>query len=142
LGTALADGEYRIRLEAADESTGHAAAPLVGRISLDASLPTAVLTSPSGLVGAKVGDELTITGSAGGAGFQFYVLEAGEGDFPSSWMIVDRGILPVANGRLGTFTTPFLSPGRYTLRLSVTGGAGKVASSTARIELVEEGECR
>jgi len=93
-------------------------------------------------VGAKVGDELTIEGSAGGAGFQSYVLEAGKGDFPSSWTIVDRGILPVSDGRLGSFTTALLSPGRYTLRLSVTAGAGKVASSTARIELLEEGECR
>jgi len=142
LGTALPDGEYRIRLEAANESTGHAAAPLLGRISLDGSLPTAVLTAPSGLAGATVGDEVTIEGSAGGAGFQSYVLEAGEGDFPSSWAIVDRGILPVTEGRLGTFTTALLSPGRYTLRLSVTGGAGKVASSTVRIDLFEEGECR
>jgi hypothetical protein len=45
-------------------------------------------------------------------------------------------------GPLGSFTTALLPTGRYTLRLSVTGAAGKVAFSTARIELFEEAECR
>ena len=141
-GTALADGAYRVRLEATEESTGRVAAPLVGRISLDGSLPVAILTAPAGVVRARVGDELAILGSAGGAGFQSYVLEAGAGDFPASWTVVDRGVLPVATGTLGSFTTALLPPGRYTLRLSVTGAAGKVAASTARIDLFEEGECR
>ncbi len=141
-GAVLADGEYRVRLEATEESTGSVAAPLVGRLSLDSSLPVSVLTAPAGGVRARVGDEVAILGSAGGTGFQTYVLEAGAGDFPASWAVVDRGVLPVANGTLGSFTTALLEPGRYTLRLSVTGTAGKVAATTTRIELFEEGECR
>jgi hypothetical protein len=141
-GAALANGEFRIRLESTEESTGRVAAPLVGRISLDGSLPVAVLTEPAGVVLARVGDELAILGSAGGTGFQSYVLEAGAGNFPVAWTVVDRGVLPVANGTVGSFTTALLAPGRYTLRLSVTGSAGRIAATTARIELFEEGECR
>ncbi len=141
-GAALADGDYRVRLEATEESTGRVAASLVGRLSLDGSLPVSVLTAPAGGVRARVGDEVAILGSAGGPGFQTYVLEAGPGDFPSTWTVVDRGVLPVATGTLGSFTTALLPPGRTTLRLSVTGTAGKVAATTARIELFEEGECR
>jgi hypothetical protein len=141
-GAALADGAYRFRLEATEESSGLVAAPLVGRMSLDGSLPVAGLTAPAGVVRARAGDELPVEGSAGGPGFQSYLLEAGAGDFPASWIAVDRGVLPVAAGRLGSFTTALLPPGRYTLRLSVTGAAGRVAVSTARIELFEDGECR
>ena len=139
---ALADGEYRLRLEASEESTGRVAAPLVGRLLLDSALPVALLTSPMGSVRARAGDELAIDGSAGGTGFQSYLLEAGPGDFPASWTVVDRGTVPVASGRIGTFTTALLAAGRYTVRLSVTGTAGKVATATARVELFEDGTCR
>jgi hypothetical protein len=141
-GAPLADGAYRVRLEASEESTGHVAAPLFGRLQLDSALPVARLTAPAGSVRVRAGDELAIEGSAAGPGFQSYLLEAGPGDFPASWTVVDRGVLPVHAGRLGSFTTALLPPGRYTLRLSVTGAAGKVAASAARIELFDEGECR
>ena len=98
--------------------------------------------SPAGGVRAKAGDELTIEGSAEGAGFQSYVLEAGPGDFPAEWTVVDRGALPVSAGTLGTWTTALLVPGRYSLRLSVTGASGKVATSTARVDLFDDEECR
>ncbi len=139
---ALADGEYRFRLEATEESTGRVAAPLVGKLLLDSALPVALLTSPTGLVRVRAGDELPIDGSAGGTGFQSYLLEAGAGDFPASWTVVDRGTLPVAAGRLGTFTTALLEAGRYTVRLSVMGTAGKVATAMSRVELFDDGACR
>ena len=141
-GVVLAAGEYRVRLEATEVSTGLAAAPLVGKLSLDGSLPVAILTQSAGFVRVKAGDELAIEGSAGGPGFQSYLLEAGQGNFPAAWTVVDRGTLPVVAGRLGSFTTALLPPGRYTLRLSVTGAAGKVAATMVRVELFEEGECR
>jgi len=141
-GAALAAGGYRVRLEATEEATGRVAAPLVGRVSLDSALPAAVLTAPAGVARVRAGDDLTIEGSAAGPGFLSYLLEVGPGDFPVSWTLVDRGALSVTAGRLGSFTTALLSPGRYTLRLSVTGAAGKVAVATARVDLFEEGECR
>jgi hypothetical protein len=141
-GTPLPDGTYTVRFEATEASTGRVAAPLAGRLSLDASLPAAELGWPAGSVRARAGDELTIEGSAEGAGFQAYVLEAGPGDFPAEWQVVDRGALPVSAGTLGTWTTALLAPGRYTLRLSVTGASGKVATATARVDLFDDGECR
>ncbi len=141
-GTPLPDGTYTVRFEATEASTGRAAAPLAGRISLDASLPAASLGWPAGSVRARAGDELTIEGSAEGAGFQSYVLEAGPGDFPAEWTVVDRGALPVSSGTLGTWTTALLAPGRYTLRLSVTGTPGKVSTATARVDLFDVEECR
>jgi hypothetical protein len=141
-GTPLPDGTYSVRFEATEVSTGREAAPLAGRLTLDASLPSAGLSWPAGNVRARAGDELTIEGRAEGAGFQAYVLEAGPGDFPTEWTVVDRGALPVSAGVLGTWTTALLAPGRHTLRLSVTGASGRVATSTARVDLLEDGECR
>ena len=141
-GALLAGGAASYRLEAIEESTGRVAAPLLGNLVLDAALPVAVLASPAGIARARAGEELLVEGSATGPGFESYLLEFGAGDFPSAWKVVDRGALPVVSGRLGTFTTALLATGRYALRLSVTGAAGKVAVATSWIDLEDGEECR
>jgi hypothetical protein len=109
---------------------------------LDASLPVAVVSAPAGVARVRVGDEVLVEGSASGASFASYVLEIGSGDFPPGWTLVDRGSVAVPSGRLGSLTTALRAPGRYVLKLTVSAESGKSAVAYARLDLVDEGECR
>ena len=101
-GAVLADGTYRVRFEATEESTGRVAAPLVGRLQLDgAALPVAILTTPAGVIRGRAGDELAIEGSAGGRASSPTFSKRERGISPAAWTVIDRGALPVAAGNLG-----------------------------------------
>lgn len=67
---------------------------------------------------AMVHGEVIIRGTAGGAGFTFYQLQAGEGLNPQSWIEIASGDQPVKNGVLGKWNTTGLE-GLYALRLQV-----------------------
>lgn len=67
---------------------------------------------------AMVRGEVMIRGTAGGEGFAFYQVQAGEGLNPQSWIEIARGDRPVENGLLGRWDTAGLE-GLYALRLQV-----------------------
>ena len=122
-GRALPDGTYSYRLTAVETATSIAAAPLLGRVVLDRTLPLAALTAPE--PGGVVASPITVAGTATGTAFTEYVLEYGAGDFPSAWTTIDLGSVAVTEGTLGLWSSVLTDP-LYTLRLTVKAG-GKTA---------------
>ena len=122
-GTVLPDGTYSYRLVAAETATALAAAPLLGRVVLDRTLPLASLAAP--VAGEAVVSPITVAGTAAGTSLIAYVLEYGTGEFPAVWTAVDRGSVGVTEGTLGLWSSLLTDP-VYTLRLTVHAG-GKTA---------------
>ncbi|MDX1765768.1 MAG: S8 family serine peptidase, partial [Candidatus Saccharimonadales bacterium] len=94
--------------------------------ALAASASPTVLTPQITSLSSR--DEITgdvvIIGSADGAAFDSYVLEAGEGRTPSSWTTLGSSSTPVTNGTLASFDTSTLADNIYIFRLTVTNTDG------------------
>jgi membrane peptidoglycan carboxypeptidase len=98
--------------------TAQAAAPLEADISAPAA-------------GAQVSGRVAVMGIADGAGFQSYQLEYAPGDQPApgAWQPVappQTQPSSATGGLLGMWPTQTLTPGRYTLRLTVMDSAGQL----------------
>jgi subtilisin family serine protease len=120
-----------------DDSFGFGRVNAAAAVLVDQVL-AARIASPG--EGAIVSGAVPVTGSAGGPGFQSYVLERGAGDNPTAWTTIATGTTPVASGGvLGTFD-PFLviGDGLFTLQLRVlsTGGATYSDRVTVRVQYV------
>lgn len=85
--------------------------------------PQARITSPG--PGAILEGAVSIVGSANIPNFQYYKIEVGPGESPTSWsLITDLRYTPVVGGQLDIWdTTPF-PPGVYTIRLVVVDNTG------------------
>ncbi len=86
---------------------------------------------------ARRGELLSIRGSVNPPGFQRYQVEFGAGDTPAEWRWISGPHLSaVSNNQLTAFTLPGdLSPGRYTIRVTVFAAAG-VSAGFARFDVV------
>ncbi len=85
--------------------------------------PRAVITAPG--VNQVVGGQVPITGRAVHENFQFYKLEFAPGpDAQEGFAYFDGGSIPVENGLLGTFNSPAVPNGVYTIRLTVVDISG------------------
>jgi PKD repeat protein len=73
----------------------------------------------------RAGDIVDIQGTANGSMFQFYTIQWGLGENPSTWSstgitLVNDGQVGIVNGSLATWNTSFVTVGDYyTLRLTV-----------------------
>lgn len=67
-----------------------------------------------------------IAGTAGGASFESYTLEYGEGYEPLTWNMIASSMTPVVEGALASFDVMSLAEGTYILRLQVFYGGGLV----------------
>jgi len=73
----------------------------------------------------RAGDILDIQGIANGSTFQYYIIEWGLGESPSTWSttgitLANGGLVGIVNGSLATWDTSFVSEGDYyALRLTV-----------------------
>jgi subtilisin family serine protease len=68
-------------------------------------------------------DTVDVIGSAGGPGFEWYSLEYGEGDDPTTWLpIVGPVTTPITNGPLATWDLSVLANAHYVVRLTVARG--------------------
>ena len=76
-----------------------------------------MITSPH--QGARVSGWVTIRGNATHENFKFYKLEYGAGSNPDTWSWFFGGEWPVWQGTLGALNTDILTPGTYTIRLTV-----------------------
>jgi hypothetical protein len=79
--------------------------------------PRAVISSPGN--GAHVSGMVTIAGNAVHDNFKFYKLEYGAGSHPSDWHWFFGGESQVWHGTLGVLNTDALSPGTYSILLTV-----------------------
>ncbi len=95
------------------------------------SVPTVEISAPSG--GVLVSGSVAVQGTAGGPGFQSYTLEAGSGNYPTSWSVISSSDQPVTGGSLGVWDTAGLPAGPAVLRLMVNDDAGKVTFSQVRV---------
>ncbi|MSQ27502.1 MAG: penicillin-binding protein [Dehalococcoidia bacterium] len=95
------------------------------------TVPIIVDPAPGGLVRALV----SIRGNAAGDDFESYVIEAGKGTAPATWLAVAAPrTTPISNGVLGAFDSSGLS-GPYLLRLTVKRKSGKTEQSTVNITI-------
>lgn len=94
--------------------------------SLACSDPRANITWPE--VNASVGGVVEIRGTANIENFQYYKIDFAAGASPSDsdwhWIGADDGKNPVEGGVLLTWNTGGLSPGAYSLRLTVVDMTG------------------
>ena len=90
--------------------------------SLACADPGVNITSPE--VNAYVGGVVEIRGTANIENFQYYKIEFAAGADPSDWHWIGEGRNPVDGGVLLTWNTAELSPGVYSLRLTVVDVTG------------------
>ena len=114
-----------------DEYIGAGRINAAKALTLAAEVPDLEITSPAS--NSQVTGAVPVLGTAAGAGFQAYTLEAGAGDYPSSWTTICAGNQPVSNGELGMWDPAGLPTGVTILRLKVTGQAGMVTETQVRV---------
>ncbi|MBI2174206.1 MAG: right-handed parallel beta-helix repeat-containing protein, partial [Candidatus Omnitrophica bacterium] len=95
-GQILPDGSYTYWMDSTSLSTGQSAAPAVGRISLDSTLPIADITAPT--PDQMVNGAVNILGTAAGGSFSSYRLEYGPGPLPSAWTTIVFRTTAVTDG--------------------------------------------
>ena len=78
-----------------------------------------------------LGGAVQVTGSAQIDDFQRFELEVGPGAQPERWVKIAEGRAAVERGVLGTWDTSGLTPGRYTLRLTVYDSLGNPVQKTS-----------
>ncbi len=110
------DGVYRYQLDA----TGTApAAPLIGRLTLDATFAVAEVNAPAHLQTVGIGTVIPVSGSALGGNFTNYQLQFGAGLFPTTFTNITTSSSQVNNASLGSWNTVLQTSGLYTVRLLV-----------------------
>ena len=75
-------------------------------------------------VNAHVGGVVEVRGTANIENFWYYKIEFAAGANPSDWYWIGEGRNPVGGGVLLTWNTAGLSPGEYSLRLTVVDKTG------------------
>jgi membrane peptidoglycan carboxypeptidase len=91
------------------------------------------ITSPA--MFASVRGKVSITGDAGGDGFEYYRLQIGQGLNPVSWFQIGEDVSkPVTAGRLATWDTRELS-GLYAVQLLVVRENQKVDTMTVQVRV-------
>lgn len=99
--------------------------------------PQARITSPG--MGAKVKGRVEIWGTADIDQFQYYKVEYGLGETPPGWVVIDDlKYNPVSEGVLVVWNTAGLTPGTYTLRLTVVDITGNYPEPRCRVSVTLE----
>lgn len=99
--------------------------------------PQARITSPG--TGAKVQGRVEIRGTANIDQFKYYKVEYGVGETPLGWMVIeDLKYEPVSEGVLVVWDTGSLTPGTYTLLLTVVDISGNYPEPRCRVSVTLE----
>ncbi len=85
-----------------------------------------------------IGQDVTVSGTAAGVDFNSYVLEYGNGPYPSAWHQIAQSNQSITDGNLGTLETDGLVTGNYTVRLSVTDTHGSTVFDMANFTYQKE----
>ncbi|GMU83969.1 MAG: hypothetical protein AMXMBFR47_38390 [Planctomycetota bacterium] len=116
--TAVADGNYQVRLQGANDCGDMAT--VIHTIRVDNTVPTAEITVPRAC--EIVSGVVRVVGTARDANLQSWSLSYTGGD-ASGWVPVNAGNASVVNGVLGDWDTRGLRTCAYTLRLTVADQA-------------------
>jgi len=101
-----------------------------GQIIVDRTLPEAYLYAEP--ITYTISGNLALFGIAEDANFESYLLEYGAGENPSSWVEIQRGVIPVNYQKFIDFDTRILTDGVYTFRLTSRDKAGNTRSYSLR----------
>ncbi len=126
-GALLPNGIYTYKVEATSNMTAQPAAPAIGKIELDDTIPIAKITSP--LQGQVLtSGVVTITGTAASSDFKSYQLQYGVGESPASWTGIHTSNSPVVEDVFATWDTSNLTNPTYALKLTVTDNQSRQAT--------------
>lgn len=91
------------------------------------------ITSPA--MFAEVSGKVTIIGTAGGDGFQYYRMQAGKGLNPQEWTLIGKDVTaPVSEGVLAEWDTTGLN-GLYAVQLLVVYADERVETATIQVTI-------
>ncbi|MEA1877651.1 MAG: FlgD immunoglobulin-like domain containing protein [Bacteroidota bacterium] len=128
----VVDGLYSIKASLSD-FTGVMSTPLVRSVTVDNTLPVAVVSSPLGNSVNK--DVITIIGTAEDTNFDSYELYYGLGASPVSWTKIGDTVYSPVNGNvLGSWNTDALN-NNYTIKLVVRDKAGNFETNTVLVNV-------
>ncbi len=101
----------------------------------DATLPTAVITSPA--TDSTFSGDIEIIGTAADTNFAFYKLSYRSKD-KASYIEFARSEIAVANGLVGSFNGSMLENDDYELRLDVFDKYGNIASAVRTVRVTDQ----
>ncbi len=141
-GQTVADGVYRVVIQAAGAATGKTVYPLSGMITVNTVAPTAVISFPS--TTGVVSNTISINGTTKSAitnGDVTYTVDYALTTSPGVWTVIKNGYL-VTNANLATWATNLyrdqvlIPNGTYLIRLTVRDTAsGTVATDQVTVTL-------
>jgi len=125
-------GDHGLRLEATDEAENRA--ELVIAFAVDDTPPAVTLGEPA--AGAILGAEpAVVLGAIEEENPAAWVLEAGAGENPGSWLELATGTAAPAAEPIALWNVAALADGPYTLRLTATDRAGLSASAQVLVKV-------
>lgn len=130
-GQVVPDGRYTAVLHAVEPTSGLEDSNASRTTTVDITLPTATITSPTA---GPVFDTVSVLGTASDANLFFYFVEYGVGTSPTIWPSIFTGASNVTAGTLASWDTRPRADGAHVLRLRVQDRAGNI--STASVPLI------
>ncbi len=133
-GVVVPDGLYTYQITALDPVSSLQATPRTGAITVDSTLPTALITAPTS--GAAIQNTLTIIGTAVDTNFDNYKVEYGPASGSGPWTQLTTSTTPATASNLAVLitndlaNTVLLQNGTYMLKLTVTDRAGNASIAT------------
>jgi len=96
-------------------------------LAVETPLPSVKLLLPEVIFG-----RISIHGTASGEHFASYMLEYGQGTYPTNWALLHQASTPVQDGNLlEDYSTAALAEGSYVIRLTVLDTLGQQAADRA-----------
>lgn len=128
----VGDGAYSTLITVEDSLTGRSAIHDAGIFVIDATLPTAEITSPT--PNDQLAASQIVEGLAADENFEQYKLMLGVGASPSQWIDLSKGFTPPLSTDLGFFDVSELQ-GTYTIKLWVKDLAGNENSHNVAVQV-------
>lgn len=130
--TALADGATTLVISAADAAENQATASV--SFTIDSAPPTVSLRSPAGVLAKETGP-VTVIGDAEDPNLSHTELSFGPGDDPGAFVEIALGSAAGKQLALGSWSTPGLPDGPYTLRVRAVDRSGNSAEARSAVVL-------
>jgi hypothetical protein len=133
--TLVADGVTTLRVQGTDSAGNNRESRFT--VEIDNTLPQTGIDSPAaGGASIPVGAIVAIIGTAYDFHLAGWTLEVGEGTTPSSWTPIASGSSIANHSTLASWDTAGLTPGAYTLRLTVTDTVGHAVEVLRPVTLI------
>lgn len=125
------NGEYTLRLKVS--STNDSSDEVSVALFVDNTPPVTAIATPTN--GATVSGSVTITGTASDQYLNYYTLQYGVGDSPTSYQNITQSYTSVSSGTVGTWETAGLS-GIYTIKLTAYDQVGATSTESVQVNIL------